>query len=380
MFKDYYQILNVHMNASLDEIKEAYRTASKKWHPDRNPNKDTTVIMQDINEAYAILKDENKRKKYDAEYLLFRQQKEVCKPNSETKTTDTEWTYDYDIKDEELKNDIYSARKYAKDLVDEFIANLKQTSKVAAKGAWDGMKGYLLGIIIVSIIGLIIAAIISTSNYSITETPDYDAIFGNDKQYIEELLSFQTPDDWKRYRIKDRFQIAVPSTVELRTEKDTYSKQIKSLNYWIDEDVVVFQQKDLSKGGNNEHYCRIMLQYSAGEQGDFLKSDETPYFDNDAKTFFRELVDEQVATYTLLTEPSYWWIDINGTKAVKITYRRTASENYTTHCTMYLLFNYSEAAKIIVSYREQEKELWLPDFDNVIRTFKWEEPQTSQSE
>ena len=60
MFKDYYQILEITQQASLSEIKQAYRAASKKWHPDVNPGKDTTQIMQDINEAYAILKDETK--------------------------------------------------------------------------------------------------------------------------------------------------------------------------------------------------------------------------------------------------------------------------------------------------------------------------------
>lgn len=38
---------------------------------------------------------------------------------------------------------------------------------------------------------------------------------------------------------------------------------------------------------------------------------------------------------------------------------------------MYLLQNYDEIAKMIVSYREQEKDLWLPDMDNVIKTFSW---------
>lgn len=62
MFKDYYKILGISRQASAQEIKSAYRTMSKKWHPDINPGMDVTSIMQDINEAYAILKDENKKK------------------------------------------------------------------------------------------------------------------------------------------------------------------------------------------------------------------------------------------------------------------------------------------------------------------------------
>lgn len=66
MQKDYYYILGVRLNASDEEIKRAYRSLSKKWHPDMNPRKDTTAIMQEINEAYFILSDPITRARYDA--------------------------------------------------------------------------------------------------------------------------------------------------------------------------------------------------------------------------------------------------------------------------------------------------------------------------
>lgn len=44
---------------------------SMKWHPDKNPDADVTSMMQDINEAYAILKNKEKRHRYDQEYALF---------------------------------------------------------------------------------------------------------------------------------------------------------------------------------------------------------------------------------------------------------------------------------------------------------------------
>ncbi|MDV3560787.1 hypothetical protein CMU69_14745 [Elizabethkingia anophelis] len=69
--KDYYKILEISATASLDEIQSAYRNASRKWHPDRNSGMDTTSQMQEINEAYRILKDEESRKRYDDEYNRF---------------------------------------------------------------------------------------------------------------------------------------------------------------------------------------------------------------------------------------------------------------------------------------------------------------------
>jgi len=61
--KDYYNILGVSRDASSDEIKKAYRTKSKKYHPDVNPDGDE--MFKDIAEAYEVLGNEDKRKQYD---------------------------------------------------------------------------------------------------------------------------------------------------------------------------------------------------------------------------------------------------------------------------------------------------------------------------
>jgi curved DNA-binding protein len=65
-FKDYYEVLGVDKKASSDEIKKAYRKLANKYHPDKNPgNKDADAKLKEINEAYAVLKDSEKRAKYD---------------------------------------------------------------------------------------------------------------------------------------------------------------------------------------------------------------------------------------------------------------------------------------------------------------------------
>ncbi|HUY26480.1 MAG TPA: J domain-containing protein, partial [Candidatus Binataceae bacterium] len=65
-FRDYYKTLGVERGATEPEIKTAYRKLARKFHPDVNPNnKDAEKRFKEINEAYQVLSDSDKRKKYD---------------------------------------------------------------------------------------------------------------------------------------------------------------------------------------------------------------------------------------------------------------------------------------------------------------------------
>ena len=65
-YRDYYKVLDVDKNASTDDIKKAYRKLARKFHPDINPgDKEAEERFNEINEAYEVLIDPERRAKYD---------------------------------------------------------------------------------------------------------------------------------------------------------------------------------------------------------------------------------------------------------------------------------------------------------------------------
>lgn len=65
VFKDYYKVLEVDKKASDDEIKKSYKKLAKKYHPDVNKNPEAEKKFKDLSEAYNVLGDPEKRRKYD---------------------------------------------------------------------------------------------------------------------------------------------------------------------------------------------------------------------------------------------------------------------------------------------------------------------------
>ena len=95
--KDYYGILGVNRNASEREIKQAYRRLARKYHPDVNPgSKSTETKFKEINEAYEVLSDKEKRHKYDLYGEQWRYAEQFARASRETPYWDFGGSSDFD--------------------------------------------------------------------------------------------------------------------------------------------------------------------------------------------------------------------------------------------------------------------------------------------
>lgn len=83
--KDYYKILDISINATKDEVKKAFRSLAKKYHPDRNANDETALKkFQEVNEAYEVLSNEDSRKEYTQKIFKENRGKEANSKNNKT--------------------------------------------------------------------------------------------------------------------------------------------------------------------------------------------------------------------------------------------------------------------------------------------------------
>ncbi|MBW1618159.1 J domain-containing protein [Empedobacter falsenii] len=151
MFVDYYKVLEVNSDATNDQIKIAFKKQALKWHPDKNQTIDTTIQMQEINEAKLILLDNEARARYDIEYLKFQNFKNV-----HSFETDDNKYQGYTVEDDLLEKWINNAKKQASDIVKQSLEDFKGVSIAASKGCLEGVYSLIVFVIIINLLALLI--------------------------------------------------------------------------------------------------------------------------------------------------------------------------------------------------------------------------------
>lgn len=96
-YRDYYEVLGIPKNAPEKDIKSAYRKLARKWHPDANPNnvKEAEEKFRQITEAYEVLGDPEKRKKYDVLGSNWQQASQQAEQQRRYRTSQGETFYDF---------------------------------------------------------------------------------------------------------------------------------------------------------------------------------------------------------------------------------------------------------------------------------------------
>lgn len=202
----------------------------------------------------------------------------------------------------------------------------------------------------------------------------------NDKDYLtnqrsgyESVGLFSVPEDWSEYKIDEAMTLAVPNTMELRKDYDDYTVWISDNLGILNSAVAVFQQRNLSTMSRDAYqtYARVLIQHCPLSPADVGHYYEYPELTTDDRLFLKELVDEELGPYNYVDTPTWRWIDINGTKAIEGSYRRNGDEG-PVNCKYYLLSNYDEIVKILITFRERDRDRWEQDLNNIIKTFKWD--------
>lgn len=125
-FKDYYLVLDVSKNATLDEINMAFRRLSRKYHPDISADEMAEEKYQEITEAYEVLSDDKKRREYDLNYDYLKSKKDSKEDYTSKNDSGKNYT-DEDIRRLriiKIKEQVLEALKKAHKLLDE-IKKLK---------------------------------------------------------------------------------------------------------------------------------------------------------------------------------------------------------------------------------------------------------------
>lgn len=156
--KTLYEILEVSETASEEIIEKAYKVLAKKYHPDlqtEDNRKKAEERMKEINEAYEILSDENKRKDYDNKLEMERQeerQKENDRINYEAQNSYTQANYQNDIEYNQAQQEMQKKMQaqYEQKYQEAYEGYLRSLGyKIKYKWTWKNYRDLLITILII---------------------------------------------------------------------------------------------------------------------------------------------------------------------------------------------------------------------------------------
>lgn len=113
---DYYKILRLPQGFTAKELKDSYKYLTKTFHPDRNPDKNARMIFEQIQEAYTVLSDSNKKDAYDRLGLTLKEQIDFQQGDFDSASFKQFWEY---------KGGYYNNHQMFQDILQYFSINQK---------------------------------------------------------------------------------------------------------------------------------------------------------------------------------------------------------------------------------------------------------------
>ena len=335
---NYYDVLGLTaFENSQEAIKQAYKEGTRRMSENVASNGNMAAKLILFNEAYLVLSDVELKQRYD-DCLRF---------NSPS-------TY--------LDQAIEAKRQKAKSFVESRLGPTAKRKNGSTKPI----------VIVLIVLGLMLLCSLLFSLVKSEQGSSYDE---QTSASAQELGSYVPDGDWNRYELDNAFTISIPGTMELKEKYEDYATPCGSLTtIGNNEAMFVRGQRFKSIHNGRDTYCCVSLFHSSLSAGDVNSHDQMEDLTLEDKKVIRSLIDHELIPYSYIELPTYRWVDIAGTKAIEARYRRTG-EDGPVMCRFYFLQNFDEIAKVVVTYREKDANLWKVDLEKVITTFKWNNPK-----
>ena len=131
--RNYYELLGISINATEQEIRAAYHKQARKYHPDNNPEQDTTGIMQELTLAYNTLCNASSRRQYDS---TLKQQYRTSTSHSTGYSSKTPNTDDFWSAVDEVMRKNQEAQARMKKQQQDWEERLRRVLKEQEEAAW----------------------------------------------------------------------------------------------------------------------------------------------------------------------------------------------------------------------------------------------------
>lgn len=335
VIKNYYNILGIADGEQNPEsIKYAYQSLSAELHPKKYTAYDCQSRTADINEAFLVLTDENLKREYDAYRQSTATEEELASPSEELLTA---------IAHKKSQAEAFTAHFFAEYV--EFQEKRKKNRKKNKHIVW----------IIVACLFLVpfLIGVISACPRS--------------ARHVDELGAYETPQDWVNCRFGDIFSISVPPDMEFSIDESIEFMPINQFNGTEiqSEDMVLYRTVSTTTDGEHAVICAY---YVVDNTDDYLRYNETEEVNSYSREELDKSVEQIMSPLNIVGEPSYRWIDINGAKALEATCFLFNDGYY--NGKLYMFNNYHELA-FLVTYFPTELSRYSTEFENIVRTFKW---------